>query len=73
VSDIPIEVVTEAGAPVWAGRGDGRAWLAAYRTGKLWAHGRAAYRLIALQVTTADTLRVVVRRVAYTPDPPAGS
>jgi hypothetical protein len=68
MSDIPIEVVTDAGAPVWAGRGDGRAWLESYRTGKLWAHERAAYRLIALQVTAADTLRVVVRRVAYVPE-----
>jgi hypothetical protein len=68
MSDIPIEVVTEENTPVWTGRGDGRAWLASYRTGKLWAHGRTAYRLIALQVTAADTLRVVVRRVAYTPE-----
>jgi hypothetical protein len=73
MSDIPIEVVTEENTLVWTGRGDGRTWLASYRTGKLWAHGRTAYRLIALQVTAADTLRIVVRRVAYAPEPPVGS
>jgi hypothetical protein len=73
MSDIPIEVVTDENTPVWSGRGDGRPWWVAYRTGEPWVHGRAAYRLIALQVTAAGTLRVVVRRVAYTPEPPAGS
>jgi hypothetical protein len=73
MSDIPIEVVTDENTPVWSGRGDGRPWWVAYRTGKLWAHERAAYRLIALQVTAADTLRVVVRRVAYTPEQEGGA